>query len=387
MRTSLPIILLLALGCSEGSRPSRSSGKSAPAVSIRIVEDGTIEVRGLDGPTIRQLEAGPIEEEVAAKLLVVRVGDDQTLPPVLGGIGYEDGRVLFEPTFPFRPGVGYTVRWSPAALGGAVAEDPVVTKVVEIPAPEVKPTTVVERVDPPGEVLPENLLRVYVYFSAPMSRGRSYRHLHLVDENGDEVEEGFLELGEELWDGEGRRFTLLFDPGRIKRELRPREELGPALADGGKYTLVVDADWKDAKGVSLVEAYRRSFRVGPPDTTPPAVERWTIEPPAADSEAALVVRFDESLDRAMLARMITVASTPGKAVPGEVTVADDGKSWEFLPDEMWETGDYELVVDGRLEDLAGNGIGRPFEVRIDGEPPEENRDIPFARRAFRIEKQ
>ena len=62
------------------------------------------------------------------------------------------------------------------------------------------------------------------YFDAPMSRGEAYRHIHLVDaKTGREVEAPFLELGEELWDGDFRRFTLLCDPGRVKRGLKPRE--------------------------------------------------------------------------------------------------------------------------------------------------------------------
>ena len=42
----------------------------------------------------------------------------------------------------------------------------------------------------------------------------------------------FLELEQELWSGDGRRFTLLFDPGRIKRGLKPREEQGPSSSRG-----------------------------------------------------------------------------------------------------------------------------------------------------------
>ena len=50
----------------------------------------------------------------------------------------------------------------------------------------------------------------------------------------------FLELDEELWSPDGTRFTLIFDPGRIKRGLKPREEVGPVLEAGKSYSLVID---------------------------------------------------------------------------------------------------------------------------------------------------
>ena len=43
------------------------------------------------------------------------------------------------------------------------------------------------------------------------------------------------------------RFTLLFDPGRIKRGLKPAQRrVGPVLEEGKSYTLVIDRGWTDA---------------------------------------------------------------------------------------------------------------------------------------------
>jgi hypothetical protein len=65
-----------------------------------------------------------------------------------------------------------------------------------------------------------------------------------------------------------RRLTLLFDPGRIKRGLRPRADLGSALLAGKRYKLVVGDGMADATGnllkntaevpLSVVEADRAS---------------------------------------------------------------------------------------------------------------------------------
>ena len=105
------------------------------------------------------------------------------------------------------------------------------------------------KVYPSRDLLPENLLQFYIFFSAPMSRGEAYRRITLLDiATGKIVDAPFLELDEELWSPDGTRFTLVFDPGRIKRGLKPREEVGPVLEAGKSYSLVIDRQWLDALG-------------------------------------------------------------------------------------------------------------------------------------------
>jgi hypothetical protein len=233
-----------------------------------------------------------------------------------------------------------------------------------IPKPDPGPPAVVEQVFPTRATLPENQLKFYLVFSAPMSRGEAYRHIHLFREDGKEVDLPFLELGEELWDAGGRRLTLFFDPGRIKRGLKPREEVGPAIEEGKSYTLVIGKDWPDAEGNPLKDAYRKSFRVGPPDETCPNPKSWKVSPPAAGTRDSLTVRFPEPLDRGMLERVIEVRSARGGRVAGTVTVGDEETCWRLTPKEPWQAGAYELVVDTALEDLGGNSIARPFEVDV-----------------------
>lgn len=367
MRVLLVVLSIVVFGCSEGSRPSRSSGKSTAGIRIRLAEDGAIEVSGLSGPAVRHLESDDFDRKTWEKLVVVHVDGDEELPPVLGERSLENGLVRFQPQFPLRPGIPYRVQWNGSVLPGSIAGADI-ERAVSLPTPKLERTTVVERVDPPGEELPENLLRIYVHFSAPMSRGRSYQHLQLLDANGDEVEDGFLELGEELWDGDGRRFTLLFDPGRIKRELRPRRELGPALEAKGTYTLVVAETWQDARGAELAKEFRRTFRVGPADAKRPDPQAWKLEPPAAGETDGPRIGFDERLDRPMTERMLSVHGPDGE-LRGRFEAADDARSVRFVPAEKWAAGTYELHVDPRLEDLAGNSVGQPFEIPIDGDEP------------------
>ena len=71
----------------------------------------------------------------------------------------------------------------------------------------------------------------------------------------------------EFWNYDHRRYTLFFDPGRVKQEILPNELLGRPLTAGEPYMLVVDASWPDANGVPMKEAFRKEFTVGPADTT------------------------------------------------------------------------------------------------------------------------
>ena len=139
-----------------------------------------------------------------------------------------------------------------------------------------------------------------------MSRGEAYRRIRLLDAAGKPVDDPFLELDEELWSPDGTRFTLLFDPGRIKRGLKPREEVGPVLEAGKSYYLVIDRDWLDADGKPLKAGFRKTFRVGPPDETSPDPKTWSVRPPAPETRDPLEVRFPEPLDRALLDRLIAV---------------------------------------------------------------------------------
>jgi hypothetical protein len=215
----------------------------------------------------------------------------------------------------------------------------------------------VRHVYPSTDLLPDNQLKFYVFFSAPMRRGEAWQHIHLLDQNGVAVDLPFLELDQELWDRDYQRLTVLFDPGRIKRGLLPLEEVGPAIEEGKQYTLVVDSEWRDARGAPLEAGFRKPFRVGPADRTPPDPAQWRLSTPKAGSAGALVVNFPKPMDYALLLRLLDVTG-----VPGTVTVDREETEWRFVPSRPWKSGEYNLVVDTTLEDLAGNRIGRPFDV-------------------------
>jgi hypothetical protein len=39
-------------------------------------------------------------------------------------------------------------------------------------------------------------------------------------------------------------------------------------------------------------------------------------------------------------------------------------SWRFIPNSPWSRGIYPLVIQTTIEDMAGNNIGKPFEVDL-----------------------
>ena len=200
-----------------------------------------------------------------------------------------------------------------------------------------------------------------------MSRGEAYRRVTLVDEaTGKIVEAPFLELDEELWSPDGTRFTLLFDPGRIKRGLKPREEVGPVLEARKSYSLVIDRQWVDAAGNALKSGIRKSFRVGPPDETSPDPTTWTIHSPVAGSRDPTSRPLSGTIKPGPTRSPGMGRERRGENVAGQISVGEAETLWRSTPASPWLAGGYRLVVGTELEDLAGNSVAQPFEVDAAG---------------------
>ncbi len=281
---------------------------------------------------------------------------DDALPPILGSYRIEGQALIFQARFPLQPGLRYRAVFTSAS-------EPV-TRRFDIPKSEATVSTTVEHVYPSTDRLPENQLKFYLHFSASMSRGEAYSRIHLLDERGDPVDLPFLELDQELWDREGKRLTLLFDPGRIKRGLVPYEEVGTSIKEGESYTLVIDRDWLDARGKSLKQDFKKFFSVVAADRKTPDPESWLLNAPQVGSVQPLSLEFPEPMDHGLLMRLLEVMDAQGNFVEGSIQVDRQETRWQFTPQEPWRAGDYSLSVDTTLEDLAGNRINRPFEVDV-----------------------
>jgi hypothetical protein len=281
------------------------------------------------------------------KVFTVRVGDaDPDAPPVLGDYRVEGDSVRFRPRFAFTAGLTYRGRYEDVEIAFTMPEGD----------PGERPR--VEAVYPSSAEVPENLLRVYVHFSHPMREKDVSERVHLYDSEGREVALPFVEIETGLWDAEGKRLTLFFHPGRVKRGVGPNLALGPPLTAGWVYRLVVDREMKDQRGLELEAPFEKELRVGPPDRTSPDPSAWILRPDAS----SLQVELDEPLDRALLLRLTRVERETGAEVPGASSTSSNGTRFLFTPTYPWSPGAYRLVVDPEIEDLAGNKPGRLFDA-------------------------
>jgi hypothetical protein len=362
---------------------SSSTGASGPEFNVVALQDQAsirwtsdpanpykvvVEVYSLSADAIERLRRSKPSLDRWRSLLSVYVGQEgpmsaSGLPPMAGAYRVEANALRFEPQFPLEPGLTYRAVFRPDQLPGANKAAPI-TSVYQSPMRSAAPATLVSRVYPSADTLPENLLKFYVHFTGPMSRGNIYDHIRLRDENGKDVELPFLEIDEELWDATTTRLTLIIDPGRIKRGVRPLEEIGPALEAGKSYTLAIGREWRDGAGNPLKENFQKAFKVAAPDREPPDPARWKVEAPRADSREPLAVVFPEPMDHALSLRLIRVAGDQGGIAPGKVSLEEQERRWTFTPDNVWRRGRYQLIIHTTLEDLAGNNIGKPFEVDL-----------------------
>jgi hypothetical protein len=294
-----------------------------------------------------------LDSELLSRVLQLRVDAESVLPPMLGEVGLESGKLIFRPRFPFKAGLGY--RATLHLPGRELTEF-----AFKIPEAASRSTSEVRRVLPDAVAVPENLLRFYVEFSAPMHPGSILAHVELLDERGLVIPDAFVETVP-LWDYENRRVTLICHPGRIKRGLELHERAGAPLANTGSVTLRILRSAADANGQSLVDAFEREYAVLPADRVSPQFERWSWQRAEPGTLEPMEVVFDEELDAVLLDRMLAVVDSDGDTVEGAGVAQPGGMGWSFRPTAAWAEGCHHLRVAGELEDLAGNRVDGPFE--------------------------
>jgi hypothetical protein len=239
----------------------------------------------------------------------------------LDGTWEPDGDdLVFAPRFPFVAGVVYEV----AGVGA-----------IELPCPT---RARVDAIYPTADTVPLNLLRLYIAFTEVGGSAEDVS-IRRVD-TGRPLEGVFASTDPELWDRERRRLTLLLDPGRIKRGLAGQRDAGYPLQEG--VSVIVSA-----------RGTERRYAVGPS-------LRERVDPTLWDvgwNAGRLKVEFDRPLDRALLEHTLTPVDERGDEVSGTATIAPGERSWRFET----ELRPHLLVVDTRLEDIAGNSVARVFD--------------------------
>ena len=343
--------------CGAGSTPDI-------ALDLANPKQPAVVVHGLSRSDLRALGRAELSADAWTSILrVAAVADGRPAPvPVSGTYTVADGAIRFTPVLPFEPGREYVVVFDPAATpGNPLAHVPKATRSVSTPAPARGVPVKVAAVYPGGSTVPSNLLRMYVEFSGPMGTRGGQEYVRVLDANGDDIPGALLPLDTDLWNPERTRFTILFDPGRVKTGILPNRMAGRPLKPGTTFTITISRAWPDAQGYPLESDFRKEYRVGPPHEKGLSTATWRVVPPAAGSRDGLTIHFPAPLDRGLLQRAFTIVRAD-ETIAGDARIEEGETAWTFVPREPWRSGIHVITVLPALEDPSGNQIGQAFET-------------------------
>jgi hypothetical protein len=279
--------------------------------------------------------------------------------------------ILLEPFLPFTTGLPYYVFFRDVLIDSFT-----------IPLPGNAAAPKLLQVWPSLDSLPMNTLKIYLQFSQPMRENVSAKYVQLLHDGRDTLNGVFLDLQPELWNEDRTVLTLWFDPGRIKRDLQPNQRMGNPLEENKHYTLFVSKAWTSAQGLPLQQDFKRSFIAGVRDSLSPDPAHWQLGLPAANSKEPLTIELHETLDHYLLQESLQVNTTTGKRIEGKWLINEKDNQCSFQPSTPWPAGNYQLRINAKLEDLAGNNLNKPFDRDITkSKAPADN---PVYKRSFTI---
>lgn len=326
---------------------SRLMGQSSHNLHLPNDLHGAVK---LNISTLPNLEAESLAYEELAVFVKNEKGEYIT-NAIQGDYKREGNYLLFKPYFPFESGMTYVVRTKDTRIDG-----PYSFQSFEIGKKKKLEEAKIISIYPSAHQLPENLLRFYIYFNTPMKKGQVLKHIQLIDAEGNIDRHAFMEFKQELWSADGKRLTILFDPGRIKKGVSTNILRGPALLDKKHYKLSISGTWEDVYGqplsihttkeIEVVGAYRQHIKVGD----------WSVDKPKTNSHHPLTLHFDRIIDHALLQSMITVENKGKRPIAGHWEISEKEQQIQFIPEHKWQKGNYRIVVDSRLEDIAGNNL-------------------------------
>ena len=319
---------------------------------------------GLSIPTALLKEGYDISE------LKIRL--EKKADAMLGEYKKTSDYVLFKSLVPLSPGLSYEILFKDNFLGS-----------ITIPSIEPSEAPTLVAIYPSADTLPENLLKMYFQFSAPMREGQSLQHISLTSANGDTLAGTFLDLRPELWNKERTVLTVWLDPGRIKRDLIPNQELGNPLKKGNWYSVNISDRWKDVSDRALLKNYKKKILVTDRDSLSPRPEQWKVSSPKAESVEPLTINTNEALDFFLLGETIKIINDKGKEIDGKFKIGNKETQIQFTPNILWQAGDYRLRVASYLEDMAGNNLQRPFDRDLNLKTEKKSQD--FIDKSFTIQ--
>lgn len=329
-----------------------------PAEGPRFVESkehGRQVVATLPATIAGKLPLGRLNQELGESILSVSIVSADTKkagPAMLGKYERAENALTFTPRFALIPETTYRATLS---LNGKAA-----TVDYRVPALANQTAPKIVKVYPTTDVLPANHLRFYIYFDRPMRGGKElFQLIQLVDDKGNVMDDPWLM--DEIWDEENNCLILYIHPGRIKWGVELRQQLGPVLFEKRNYALVIRGELSDLNGNKLGKDHVKKFRTTPEDRVRIDLAQWRLLPALPGTLEALSVTLPKPADHRGLRNCLKVTTDKGEPVTGRIEVGENEKSWRFYPEKHWQRRSYQLHIDPRLEDVAGNTPAEPFD--------------------------
>ena len=288
------------------------------------------------------------DSDVDIEKLSVALKDAET--SILGDFKPVHNGVKFVPVVPFRRNVSYVVYYAKTTISQ-----------FSIPGRSNIGAPFITNIYPTTDTVPENLLKIHLEFSEPMSELHSSKYVSLLAENGDTLSNIFLKLDPELWNYDHTLLTLWLEPGRIKKSLLPNILDGIPIEEGKHYTLSISKKWKSAKGVSLQKAIHKQIYVSSRDESMPEAEHWILTTPGPSTKESLRISFLEVLDFTSLLGSFKILDRDEQEIIGTYHILPGEMGIEFIPEHAWNAGQYTIQVEGSVEDLAANNLNRLFD--------------------------
>jgi len=282
--------------------------------------------------------------------------------PIRGRYGVENNHLVFMPANAPDPNAQYFVTFSypnlNKLLGGYIEAEGEYTDIASFHPPENTRPSVLS-FDPNMNEVPANLLRFYIYFSAPMSPEQNpYDYITLLDEAGRPLEQPFIIIPEGLWNINHTRLTLLLHPASVSQD-KSSDDYGDVLKAGNSYTLKISKEWIGASGEPLQSDFEKTFNASNLLRGAMNIDKWALRAERKNIGVLHVVT-DHPLDQPLAKRMLFIRSETGQILPSRVEFENPEKLKVLWQLDGSET--LELLIDPRLEDVCGNTPHYAFDL-------------------------
>ncbi len=320
-----------------------------------LPEFGTISLCDLSKQEVEQLNTDSLSNYL--KLYVgSEIPPDNETPHIIGAYLIKENRLLFKPRFTLLPNVNYTVSYFSFERAEWEFKE---FRVTPFHGEQPRVTSVF----PGTESIPQNTLRFYLYFDQPMGQSNPYEFIKLENDQGENIEDAFVEITSGLWNSERTRLTVFIHPGRVKRMVGPNLKQGPVFEKGKSYRLILSSEFASSYGITMSNDWVKTFSIDAPVYEKINIANWYVIPPEIGTTNPLVIQTTSHLDEAIAQRMIQVKSG-NSILDGKVQFTESKRQLIFTPSKIWVSGNYDLIIPSTIEDVCGNTVHYIFDKKV-----------------------